>query len=72
MVKKNLSIKIKEWIISTRLEKAYTKQEVITMYFNTVSLNSIMEFTFMQDDIINIPLEFHIIDDGNNYLVFED
>jgi penicillin-binding protein 1A len=26
--------KIKEWIIAVRLEKAYTKQEIITMYFN--------------------------------------
>ena len=26
--------KIKEWIIAVRLEKAYTKEEIITMYFN--------------------------------------
>jgi penicillin-binding protein 1A len=26
--------KVKEWIIAVRLEKAYTKQEIITMYFN--------------------------------------
>jgi penicillin-binding protein 1A len=26
--------KIKEWIIAVRLEKAYTKQEIITLYFN--------------------------------------
>ncbi len=28
--------KLKEWIIAVRLEKKYTKQELITMYFNTV------------------------------------
>ncbi|MFV8225287.1 penicillin-binding protein 1A [Christiangramia aquimixticola] len=26
--------KIKEWVISTRLERQYTKEEIITMYFN--------------------------------------
>jgi len=26
--------KIKEWIIATRLERSYTKEEIITMYFN--------------------------------------
>jgi len=26
--------KLKEWIIAVRLEKAYTKEEIITMYFN--------------------------------------
>jgi penicillin-binding protein 1A len=26
--------KIKEWIIAVRLERAYTKQEILTMYFN--------------------------------------
>lgn len=28
--------KLKEWIISARLEKCYTKKEIITMYLNTV------------------------------------
>ncbi|NND88255.1 MAG: transglycosylase domain-containing protein, partial [Flavobacteriaceae bacterium] len=26
--------KIKEWVIATRLERRYTKEEIITMYFN--------------------------------------
>ena len=26
--------KFKEWLIATRLEKNYTKEEIITMYFN--------------------------------------
>ena len=47
------------------------KKEVL-MYFDKVSLNSIINFTFIQDDIINVPLEFHIIEDKNNYVIFED
>ncbi len=30
-------IKAKEWITAIRLERAYTKQEIITMYLNTVN-----------------------------------
>ncbi len=28
--------KVKEWIIAVRLEKSYTKEEILTMYLNTV------------------------------------
>ncbi len=31
---KRLIQKVKEWVIATRLEKQYTKNEIITMYFN--------------------------------------
>ncbi len=31
---KRLIQKVKEWVISTRLERQYTKNEIITMYFN--------------------------------------
>ncbi|MEM9685943.1 MAG: transglycosylase domain-containing protein [Bacteroidota bacterium] len=31
--------KIKEWIIATRLEKQYTKEEIIAMYFNIYDFN---------------------------------
>jgi len=31
---KRLNQKVKEWIIAIRLEKQYTKNEIITMYFN--------------------------------------
>ncbi|MCK4561520.1 MAG: transglycosylase domain-containing protein [Flavobacteriaceae bacterium] len=31
---KRLAQKVKEWIISTRLERQYTKNEIITMYLN--------------------------------------
>jgi hypothetical protein len=44
----------------------------ILMYFDKVSLNSVIQFTFIQNDMINVPLIFHIIDDKNNYVVFED
>jgi penicillin-binding protein 1A len=32
--------KIKEWIMSIRLEKYYTKEEIVTMYLNTVDFGS--------------------------------
>ena len=33
-------IKVKEWITAVRLEKAYTKKEIITMYLNTVDFGA--------------------------------
>jgi penicillin-binding protein 1A len=30
------TIKFREWVIATRLEKQYTKQEIVTMYLNVV------------------------------------
>lgn len=37
VLSKNLLVtKIKEWIVAIRIERAYTKQEIITMYLNTV------------------------------------
>jgi len=35
-LKEKVIQKLKEWIIAVKLEKAYTKEEIITMYFNTV------------------------------------
>jgi penicillin-binding protein 1A len=35
-----IAVKTKEWITAVRLEKAYTKQEIITMYLNTVDFGS--------------------------------
>ena len=32
--------KLKEWIIATRLEKAYTKEEIIAMYLNIFEYNN--------------------------------
>lgn len=32
--------KLKEWVIAARLERYYTKEEIIQMYFNTVSFGS--------------------------------
>lgn len=34
-----LKQKIKEWVIAVRLEKQYTKNEIIAMYLNTVDFN---------------------------------
>lgn len=33
-------VKTKEWITAVRLEKAYTKKEILTMYLNTVDFGS--------------------------------
>ena len=37
---KILIVKIKEWIIATKLETIFTKEEIITMYANTVDFGS--------------------------------
>lgn len=31
--------KLREWVIATRLEQRYTKEEIITLYFNTVQFS---------------------------------
>jgi penicillin-binding protein 1A len=35
-----LILKTKEWIVAIQLERAYTKQEIITMYLNTVTFGN--------------------------------
>lgn len=35
-----LSQKVREWIIATRLERQYTKEEIIAMYFNIYDFNN--------------------------------
>ena len=37
---KEIIIKTKEWIIATKLERNFTKEEIIAMYLNTVSFGS--------------------------------
>lgn len=37
---RTIIIKTKEWIVAVQLERAYTKQEIITMYLNTVYFGS--------------------------------
>lgn len=37
---RKILVKVKEWIIAVRLEKSYTKNEIITMYLNTVDFGS--------------------------------
>ncbi|HWZ02444.1 MAG TPA: transglycosylase domain-containing protein, partial [Mucilaginibacter sp.] len=39
-----LTQKLKEWIIAVRLERRYTKQEIITMYLNTVDFGAYNTF----------------------------
>lgn len=39
--KRMLAFKIKEWITAVRLETAYTKNEIISMYLNTVDFGSL-------------------------------
>ena len=47
------------------------KKNVI-MYFDKVSLNTTIDFTFIQDEIIKVPLSFHIIENENNYVWIEE
>ncbi|MEL6606958.1 MAG: transglycosylase domain-containing protein [Bacteroidota bacterium] len=37
---RTLVVKTKEWIVAVQLERSYTKQEIVTMYLNTVSFGS--------------------------------
>lgn len=37
---KILIVKAKEWIVATKLEMIFTKEEILTMYFNTVDFGS--------------------------------
>lgn len=37
---RTLIIKTKEWLLSIKLERSYTKQEIMAMYLNTVSFGS--------------------------------
>jgi len=37
---KILVVKTKEWIVAIQLERAFTKQEILTMYLNTVSFGN--------------------------------
>jgi penicillin-binding protein 1A len=35
-----LIIKVKEWIVAAKLEKSYTKNEILTLYLNTSEFGS--------------------------------
>lgn len=47
------------------------KKECV-IYIDKVSLTSSLNFIFLQDSIVNFPLNFHIIDDKNNFIFFEE
>ena len=51
------------------LDKASKK---VYLFFDKVSLDSEMEFSFIQDEIMRVPLQFNIINDENNLIYFED
>jgi len=44
----------------------------ISMYFDKVSLNTSIDFTFIQDQMINVPLSFNVIENKNNYVWVEN
>ena len=48
------------------------KKKNINMYFDKVSLNASIEFSFIQDEMLNVPLVFHIIENKNNYVWIEN
>lgn len=48
------------------------KKKNIVMYFDKVSLNAFIEFSFIQDQMLSVPLVFHIIDNKNNYVWIEE
>ena len=61
-IAKRLIQKVKEWVIAIRLEKQYTKNEIITMYFNkydfghnAVGIRSASRIHFGKE-----PIELHI------------
>lgn len=35
-----VAVKMKEWMLAVQIERAYTKKEIMTMYFNTVDFGS--------------------------------
>lgn len=47
------------------------KTNKILLYLDKVSLSSMFEFNFIQDEIISVPLVFNIIK-GEDYLIFGD
>lgn len=60
--------KVKEWIIATRLERQYTKEEIITMYlnkqdflFNAVGIRSASKIYFNKEPIELEPQESAVI-----------
>ena len=59
-----LIMKLKEWVMAVRLEKKYTKEEIITMYFNTVdfSSNSFGIYAASQTYFGKLPSELDLVE----------
>lgn len=61
--RKKIIVKVKEWIIAVRLERAYTKNEIISMYLNTVDFGShsygvkVASQTFFNKDQNDLKIE---------------
>ena len=51
---KRIIQKFSEWIIATRLEKRYTKNEIIAMYFNEFDFLNTAEVFIQQQEFISI------------------
>jgi len=67
--------KIKEWIISIRLERRYTKEEIITMYFNEYdflnqAVSQMAKYNFIsetvKDSLQALPLEIRYTPQGHD------
>ncbi len=60
---RTLIIKTKEWLLSIRLERSYTKREILAMYLNTVSFGSnaagikVASKTFFNKDQDSLKIE---------------
>lgn len=58
-----ISIKMKEWILAAQIERAYTKKEILTMYFNTVDFGSnafgvkVASKTYFNKEPINLNVQ---------------
>lgn len=56
-------MKFKEWVVATKLERRFTKKEILTLYFNTVSFGSnsygikIASKTFFAKDPIELTVD---------------
>jgi hypothetical protein len=48
------------------------KTKTVLAYFDKVSLDTVLDLSFLQDGSIGVPLDFIVLDSKNNYIIFED